>query len=52
MVSELNFSSAEHTITKLSASVNSANAAKLMFLHDSWRAMKVYEAEKNKKRRR
>ena len=43
---------AGHTITKLRASFNSANAADLNFLHDSWPIVEVYEAEKNKKRKR
>ena len=33
-------------------SLNSANAADLIFLHDSWLLAQVYEAEKDKKRTR
>ena len=50
--SERVFSTAGHTITKLRASLNSANAADLIFLHDSWPVVEVYEAEKDKKRKR
>ena len=50
--SERVFSSAGHIITKLRASLNSANAADLIFLHDSWPVVEVYEAEKDKKRKR
>ena len=46
------FSTAGHTITKLRASLNSANAADLIFLHDSGPVAEVYEAEKDKKRKR
>ena len=45
--SERVFTTAEHTITKLRAS----NAADLIFLHDSWPVVEVYEAKKDKKRR-
>ena len=44
--------SAGHTITKLRASFNSSNAADLIFFHDSWPVEEVYEAEKDKKRKR
>ena len=47
--SERVFSTAGHTITKLRASLNSANAADVIFLHESW---EVYEAEKDNKRKR
>ena len=43
---------ARHTISKLPASLNSAIAADLIFLHYSWPIVEVYEAEKNKKRKR
>ena len=50
--SERVFSTAGHTITKLPASLNSANAADLILLHDSWPVVEVYEAEKDKKSKR
>ena len=50
--SERVFSTAGHPITKLRASLNSSNAADLIFLHDSWPVVEVYEAEKDKKRKR
>ena len=43
---------AGHTITKFRASLNSADAPDLIFLRDSWPIVEVYEAEKNKKRKR
>ena len=49
--SERAFSTAGHTITKLRASLHSSNAADLIFLHDSWPVVEVYEAEKDKKRK-
>ena len=50
--SERVFSTAGHTITKLRASLNSANAADVIFLHESWPVVEVYEAEKDNKRKR
>ena len=50
--SERVFSTAGHTITKLRASLNSTNAAALVFLHDSWPVVAEYEAAKDKKRKR
>ena len=50
--SERVFSTAGHTITKLRASLNSSNAADLIFLYDSRPVVEVYEAEKDKKRKR
>ena len=50
--SERVFSTAGHIIRGLRASLNSANAADLIFLHDSWLLAQVYEAEKDKKRKR
>ena len=50
--SERVFPTAGHTITKLRASLNSANAADLIFLRDSWPVVEVYEAEKDIKRKR
>ena len=50
--SERVFSTAGHNITKLRASLVSSNAADLIFLHDSWPVVEVYEAEKDKKRKR
>ena len=44
--------SAEVQVNLLRASFNSANAADLIFLHDSWPVVEVYEAEKDKKRKR
>ena len=38
-------------MTKLRASLNSANAADQIFLHDSWPIVEVYEAEKEMKRK-
>ena len=35
-----------------SSNSNSSNAADLIFLHDSWPVVEVYEAEKDKKRKR
>ena len=46
------FSTAGHTNTKLRKSLNSANAADLIFLHGSWPVLEVSEAEKDKKRER
>ena len=46
------FSTDGHTVTKLRESINSANAADLTFLHDSSPVVEVYEAEKDKKRKR
>ena len=42
---------AGHKITKLRASLNFANVADLIFIHDSWPIVVVYNAEKNKKRK-
>ena len=50
--SERVLSTAEHTITKLRASLNSANTTDLIFLHNSWLIVEVYEAENEKKRKR
>ena len=50
--SERVFSTAGHTITKLRASLNSANAADVISLHESWPVVEVYEAEKDSKRKR
>ena len=50
--SERVFSTAGHTITKLRPSLNSANAPDLIFLHDFWPVVEVYEAGKDKKRKR
>ena len=45
-------STAGHTITKIRASLNTANAADLIFLYESWPIVEVYVAEKDKKRKR
>ena len=45
--SERVFSTAGHTIPKLRASLNSSNAADLIFFYDSWPIVEVYEAEKD-----
>ena len=50
--SERVFSTAGHTITKLRASLNSSNAADLIFLHNSWPVVEESEAEKDKKGKR
>lgn len=42
-------STAGHTITKLRASLNSANAADLNFFHNSWPMVEVYESEKERR---
>ena len=49
--SERVFSTAAHTITKLRASLNSANAADVISLHESWPVVEVYEAETKKRKR-
>ena len=46
------FFTAGNTVTKLRASLISARAAALIFLHESWPLVEEYEAAKNKKRRK
>ena len=46
--SERVFSTAGHIIRGLRASLNSANAADLIFLHDSWPVVEVYRSEERR----
>ena len=46
------FSTYGHTVTKLRESIHSANAANLIYLYGSSPLVEVYEAEKDKKRKR
>ena len=46
------FFTAGNTVTKLRASLISARAAALIFLHESWPLVEEYEAAKNKMRKK